>query len=204
MSHRSESDWSELIWWMKVWWEESIFACRWVFWQSCLGILRWLSSHGYTCSCWTFFKRGNIFSVFYIRLYLQNHFSVFSPECCCIEILFLLVSLFSNQGTTILNKASATWATTTVWWYAWCYHFAYSHIVITEQYTAHRWRDVNDRRVCRYVALDAWSNRMFAVHSIILCFMCGPIGIMSHLVTKAAYQWRSQPAQTNPISGSAA
>lgn len=41
-----------------------------------------------------------------------------------------------------------------------------------------------DFLMAREVALDAAERRIFAAHSVILCFMCGPVGFLSHLTTK--------------------
>jgi Domain of unknown function (DUF4281) len=41
-----------------------------------------------------------------------------------------------------------------------------------------------DFLMAREVALDAAERAIFAAHSIILCFMCGPVGFLSHLTTK--------------------
>jgi hypothetical protein len=41
-----------------------------------------------------------------------------------------------------------------------------------------------DFLMAREVALDAAERGIFAAHSIILCFMCGPVGFLSHLATK--------------------
>jgi Domain of unknown function (DUF4281) len=44
-----------------------------------------------------------------------------------------------------------------------------------------------DFLLAREIALDAFQLRVFAAHSLLLCFMCGPIGYLSHQATKAAY-----------------
>ena len=44
-----------------------------------------------------------------------------------------------------------------------------------------------DFLMAREVALDAWELNVFAVHSLLLCFMCGPVGYLSHLATKKAF-----------------
>lgn len=41
-----------------------------------------------------------------------------------------------------------------------------------------------DFLMAREVALDAAERGIFAAHSVILCFMCGPLGFLSHLTTK--------------------
>jgi hypothetical protein len=41
-----------------------------------------------------------------------------------------------------------------------------------------------DYLMAREIALDAAARGVFAAHSIILCFMCGPIGFISHQMTK--------------------
>lgn len=46
---------------------------------------------------------------------------------------------------------------------------------------------------CRWVRKDSWESEIFAVHSIILCFMCGPIGLLSHMLTKElTIRWHSR------------
>jgi hypothetical protein len=44
-----------------------------------------------------------------------------------------------------------------------------------------------DFLMAREVALDAAQRGVVAAHSILLCFMCGPIGYLSHQVTKGLY-----------------
>lgn len=41
--------------------------------------------------------------------------------------------------------------------------------------------------LAREVALDASVSGVFAVHSIVLCFMCGPVGFLSHKLTRSIY-----------------
>ena len=45
----------------------------------------------------------------------------------------------------------------------------------------------------RWVAMNSRNHGIFAAHSIILCFMCGPIGLLSHILTRlATEQWRTR------------
>jgi hypothetical protein len=44
-----------------------------------------------------------------------------------------------------------------------------------------------DYLLAREVAIDAAAQEVFAVHSLALCFMCGPVGYLSHRATKAVY-----------------
>lgn len=39
--------------------------------------------------------------------------------------------------------------------------------------------------LAREVALDASEHGVFAMHSVLLCFMCGPVGFLAHKLTKA-------------------
>lgn len=41
-----------------------------------------------------------------------------------------------------------------------------------------------DFLMAREVALDGWDQGVVALHSIALCFMCGPVGYLSHLLTR--------------------
>ena len=41
-----------------------------------------------------------------------------------------------------------------------------------------------DFLMAREVALDAAERGIFAAHSVISCFVCGPVGFLSHLITK--------------------
>jgi hypothetical protein len=44
-----------------------------------------------------------------------------------------------------------------------------------------------DFLMAREIALDAPAMGVFAAHSLLLCFMCGPIGYLSHQATKGVY-----------------
>ena len=44
-----------------------------------------------------------------------------------------------------------------------------------------------DYLLAREIALDAAYRNVFAAHSIVLCFMCGPCGYLSHQLTKGLY-----------------
>lgn len=44
-----------------------------------------------------------------------------------------------------------------------------------------------DYLLAREIALDAAYRNVFAAHSIVLCFMCGPCGYLSHQITKGLY-----------------
>ncbi|KAK9796641.1 hypothetical protein WJX73_007037 [Symbiochloris irregularis] len=57
----------------------------------------------------------------------------------------------------------------------------------------------------RMVALDSWRQQVFAAHSIILCFMCGPVGLLSHMLTKLLVRnWRRRKAASQVDLGSSA
>ena len=45
---------------------------------------------------------------------------------------------------------------------------------------------------CRWVALDARHSGTPAAHSIVLCFMCGPVGLLCHLLTRRVVQQRQR------------
>lgn len=38
--------------------------------------------------------------------------------------------------------------------------------------------------VCRWIYLDGCKYRVFTAHSLVLCFMFGPIGLLSHIATR--------------------
>jgi len=45
----------------------------------------------------------------------------------------------------------------------------------------------------RHVWQDGLREGVLTAHSILLCFMVGPLGMLSHIITKvAARQWRKQ------------
>jgi hypothetical protein len=49
--------------------------------------------------------------------------------------------------------------------------------------------------VCRLVFLDGLHHRVPTAHSTLLCFMVGPLGLLSHLLTKWVVQRkREEPA----------
>ena len=50
--------------------------------------------------------------------------------------------------------------------------------------------------LAREVVLDAADLEVFAAHSIVLCFMCGPVGYLSHQLTKAVYRLRRPKPQS--------
>jgi len=43
---------------------------------------------------------------------------------------------------------------------------------------------------CRAVLHDGLNNMVYTAHSVALCFMFGPLGLMSHLVTKAVVAFK--------------
>lgn len=73
---------------------------------------------------------------------------------------------------------------------------AISQVFMEKWFTAIAWLNLLmlDFLMAREIALDAVDRGIVAVHSLILCFMCGPIGYLSHLVTKAICIPRSQDA----------
>lgn len=48
-----------------------------------------------------------------------------------------------------------------------------------------------NENVCRTVFLDGWNRQIFVSHSIFLCFMFGPLGVLSHHLTEKLTQNRS-------------
>lgn len=42
--------------------------------------------------------------------------------------------------------------------------------------------------MCRWVYADGLREGIPTAHSLVLCFMVGPLGLVSHLVTKAVVQ----------------
>jgi hypothetical protein len=63
---------------------------------------------------------------------------------------------------------------------------AMSEMFMKKWFTAVVWLNLLmlDFLMAREVALDAAERAIFAAHSVILCFMCGPVGLLSHLTTK--------------------
>lgn len=61
-----------------------------------------------------------------------------------------------------------------------------SEMLVKQWFTSVVWLNLLmlDFLMAREVALDAAERTIFAAHSIILCFMCGPVGFLSHLLTK--------------------
>lgn len=39
----------------------------------------------------------------------------------------------------------------------------------------------------RFVYLDGQKNRVFTKHSLLLCYLFGPVGFLSHLLTRGAF-----------------
>jgi hypothetical protein len=37
------------------------------------------------------------------------------------------------------------------------------------------------------VLLDGIKNMVFSTHSVLMCFMCGPTGLLIHIATKALF-----------------
>lgn len=54
-----------------------------------------------------------------------------------------------------------------------------------------------DLCVARHVYLDGLRKRVFTAHSIILCFMFGPTGLLSHMFTNSFAQRRQQAQPSN-------
>ncbi|BDA45445.1 probable protein ABA DEFICIENT 4, chloroplastic [Coccomyxa sp. Obi] len=55
---------------------------------------------------------------------------------------------------------------------------AWLHLLLLDLYQA------------REVWLDGLRGGVFTAHSLVFCFMFGPIGVLSHMMTKAAARWR--------------
>lgn len=73
---------------------------------------------------------------------------------------------------------------------------AISQVFMEKWFTAIAWLNLLmlDFLMAREIALDAVDRGIVAGHSVILCFMCGPIGYLSHLLTKAICTPKSQGA----------
>ena len=72
----------------------------------------------------------------------------------------------------------------------WAGHFVRACVSLKSAGPKYRWH-------CRWVARDAQQRRVPAIHSIVLCFMCGPIGILSHMLTHTVWR-KSTPIQSAP------
>lgn len=64
---------------------------------------------------------------------------------------------------------------------------AISQVFLEKWFTAIAWLNLLmlDFLMAREIALDAVDRGIVGVHSVILCFMFGPLGYLSHLLTKA-------------------
>lgn len=56
---------------------------------------------------------------------------------------------------------------------------------------------------CREVWMDGLKHGVATGHSVILCFMFGPLGMLSHMVTKKAFSSRQQEPQAATAQGPA-
>jgi hypothetical protein len=52
----------------------------------------------------------------------------------------------------------------------------------------------------REVWRDGLRHGVLTAHSVILCFMFGPTGILSHMMTKAAISWWQKRAQNREVA----
>lgn len=66
---------------------------------------------------------------------------------------------------------------------------AISKVFMEKWFTAIAWLNLLmlDFLMAREIALDAVDRGIVSAHSVILCFMCGPLGYLSHLLTKAMF-----------------
>eukprot|EP00892_Ulva_mutabilis_P010842 jgi/Ulvmu1/812/UM010_0186.1 len=66
---------------------------------------------------------------------------------------------------------------------------AISKVFMEKWFTAIAWLNLLmlDFLMAREIALDAVDRGIVSAHSVILCFMCGPLGYLSHLLTKAIF-----------------
>jgi len=55
-----------------------------------------------------------------------------------------------------------------------------------------------DLFVARHVYLDGLQKKVLTAHSIILCFMFGPTGLLSHMLTKTMTSGRQQNVAAQP------
>lgn len=56
-----------------------------------------------------------------------------------------------------------------------------------------------DLFTARHIYLDGLKNRIFLAHSLVLCFMACPLGILSHCITRAiARQFRQKKLDSQP------
>lgn len=59
------------------------------------------------------------------------------------------------------------------------------------QYSTDQCVTSNESLKCRWVYADGLKTGTFTAHSVILCFMVGPLGLLSHVITNAAVRaWR--------------
>ena len=56
---------------------------------------------------------------------------------------------------------------------------------------------------CREVWVDGLTHRVATGHSVILCFMFGPLGVLSHMITRRALCPRQDRSQAGLAKGSA-
>lgn len=54
---------------------------------------------------------------------------------------------------------------------------------------------------CREVWLDGLKHGVATGHSVILCFMFGPLGILSHMVTRRMFRARLDSSQASSAQG---
>ena len=52
--------------------------------------------------------------------------------------------------------------------------------------------------VCRYVFMDGQRHSIPTRHSLVLCYLFGPIGLMSHMATRYFVTRRGAPWQSLP------
>ncbi len=71
----------------------------------------------------------------------------------------------------------------------------------------HVYMAAHDRRAdqimlaCREVWLDGLKHGVATGHSIVLCFMFGPLGILSHMMTKRVFRASQESAQPSSAQG---
>ena len=88
-----------------------------------------------------------------------------------------------GAGMDVVSLREVTQSVVTTWFSGVA---AMSEMFMKKWFTSVVWLNLLmlDFLMAREVALDAAERRIFAAHSVILCFMCGPVGFLSHLTTK--------------------
>jgi hypothetical protein len=109
--------------------------------------------------------------------------SHFIPICLCVGWLLALQTAAVETGCSIpqvIEHSISTWhggvqSIAIMFKKTWFTLLCWVHLLML------------DFLLAREVALDAGHRKVVAAHSVVLCFMCGPVGYLSHQLTKGMY-----------------